>query len=515
MFAAPPTAGQVRNCGPESGPFRIYRQILSGVLQYSAGGIAVRALSIISVPLYLHFLTPADFGIQTIALLNESLLAMVAGYAVTNALGKHYMEAAQSGQNQGTLIGTAMAFLAGVGVVLLFLWEVFSTAVSQATLNTSSTSLLVTRLIGVSFFASLFFNLALAVWQLERQILLFFLSSFLRQATAIGVGVTLVVWFSAGVTGVVAGWVVASLATGLFSVIWLLKAYRLGFDAAVLRQLLSYGLPLLPAALLTLMLNGFDRFLLKQLASLDAVGRYSVAMTLAGCLNLALVAPFKQIWAPLMWKMRHQPDEAGVHCRTLTYYTVAQTAVLCAVTVFGDVGITMLTAGKSEFASAASVVPLVYLGMVLYGTYDILSAGYFFEAKTHFFTITVVASSACSVLLNLLLIPRLEIWGCSTAYAVSYLLFALLSYGFGRKFFKVEHDWTRLLKALAVGSVVCLAGVLARQLGGRSGTVSALVVLLSFPFLLWFVSFFEVAELRVLQALPARGRARLKTFLSI
>src|SRR5438034_7690851 len=68
----------------------VYRQLLSGAVQYSISSVLARSVTFLAVPIYLHFLTSRQFAIQAIALLNEQILLIIAGYAITNALGKHY-----------------------------------------------------------------------------------------------------------------------------------------------------------------------------------------------------------------------------------------------------------------------------------------------------------------------------------------------------------------------------------------------------------------------------------------
>jgi len=206
-------------------------------------------------------------------------------------------------------------------------------------------------------------------------------------------------------------------------------------------------------------------------------------MSLATAINLAMVTPFKQSWTPIMWKMRGKPDEAAFHSETMTYYSLVQVFVLCGVVVFADLGMSLLSGGKPEFTAVALVVPLLYLGTIFFGMYDVMSA-VCFEGKTHYYTISVFASAACSVLLNILLIPRLGPWGCAVAYACSNFVFAMLSRRFGKTFFSVSFEWGKITVGWVLGAVALGVGLLARQAGGALGFAVGFVVLALLAFAL-------------------------------
>jgi hypothetical protein len=71
--------------------------------------------------------------------------------------------------------------------------------------------------------------------------------------------------FKMDVVGIIVGWVIGSFAIGVYSLFWLIKNFRLRYNAQLMKRMLPYGLPLSPAAFLMLVLNGFDRYFLKEL----------------------------------------------------------------------------------------------------------------------------------------------------------------------------------------------------------------------------------------------------------
>src|SRR6266581_8636748 len=128
----------------------LLRQLVTAATQYAVGGILARALTVVSIPLYLRFLNTEEFGLQAIALLNENILAIISGYAITNAVGKYYTEA-NGPKAKGIVVGTAVVALTVAGGVLAACWQAAAEPLARLTMDGSETSISLVRLAGVSF----------------------------------------------------------------------------------------------------------------------------------------------------------------------------------------------------------------------------------------------------------------------------------------------------------------------------------------------------------------------------
>lgn len=434
-----------------SDAFRALGELATGTAKYAIGGVIARAVTLVSIPVYLHFLSAHDFGIQTIALLNEQVLVILSGTAITNAVGKYYSDARRVGTDDGTVIGSAAAGLAALGLALAIVWELAAVPVAVLTLDGSAASVLIVRLIGASFIASLFTNLALALWQLRREILLYSVLNVARYLAAFALSFLLLRWTGLGVVGIILGWTLTSMAVGAAALVWLVRTFSPRFDMTILKRLVAYGAPIVPAALLMLLLNGSDRYILRRFADLSAVGIYATAYAVAAAFNLLLVTPFKQAWTPLMWKMRESPEEASFHRRALRYYVAVMVVALVGTAVLSPVAMSLVAGGQPDFVAAAFAIPVICLGFVLFGSYDVLAVGYFFAARTIYYTITVAVAAGLDIALNLVLVPTAGLWGTAIAFAGSYLAFAALSGVFGSHFFPQAHDWRPIATAVGLG----------------------------------------------------------------
>lgn len=455
--------------------------LAKGMAKYAVGGTAARGLALISLPVYMRFLTPHDFGVQALALLNENILILLAGFVVTNAVSKYYVETSPNRQLQEQVVGSAFLFMLTISIILFIIVQLAANPICRWTMEYSKSNVWVIRILGFSFIANMFSAFVQMLWQMGQQIRLYFINAMLRQILSFVFGLLFVSWFHWGIIGLMGGWLISSLAVAIWSLHWFFRHFKLTFHGPSLKKLLEYGFPLLPAALITLALNGFDRYWLKSKIGLDAVGIYAIAVSIASSANLVLITPFKQIWAPFMWRMRRRQDEKDLHRHVFTYYMTGQMYALCVCTASIGLAMKLVAHDRPVYLQSTYLIPVLFAGMIFFGAYDMLSSGYYFEDKTHYYTMTVVISTICNVLLNIVLIPLYSQWGAAWSYLFAYIVFAVLSLVYARPFFEVPYEWGRIVKMIALMIMVLIVAVSIHLIGGLIAGVCSIVVMIGVP----------------------------------
>lgn len=458
-------------------------QLLSGTVRYFVIGAVARGVQFLTVPVLLRLLSPSAFGVQAVALLNEQLFMIVAGYAFTNAVHKHYAEAQRDGESGGAVLGTALGCVVLAGLGLLCLWQLAAGHVASLTLDNATGALPITRLIALSAVANLVISVLTTVWQLERNFAAFGASTIGQFASASILSVLLVAVTDLGAIGVVLGWTVASGIVAVVGLTWTSVQRTLQFERDIAGSLLRYGAPLAPGALMMLILTSNDRYLLVQLDGLRAVGVYAGALTIVSGINTGLLTPFKRSLLPLMWQLRGTQGELSFHRRSFTFYWAAQAWILVALVALGHPVMWGLSGGQQLFVDYAPILAIIYSGYVLLNAYEFLSAGYFFAGRTAYYPLTVAASTAAAIAWNLVFIPRWGVWGAATSNPISYAVFAVLSWMFGRRYFSVGYEWGRILRLLVVAAVLAAVATAGRDVTGATTVLTAGAAVIAYPVL--------------------------------
>jgi len=276
----------------------------------------------------------------------------------------------------------------------------------------------------------------------------------------------------------------------------------LSFSASELRGMLGFGAPLIFSQIAFHLFMMIDRFFLERYATPRDLGAYSMANTLVSVVTVLVTVPFSQVWTVMRFSVMKEEGAEEYYSRVLTYILfVSMFLALCVSAVAGD-GLTLYS--LRGYWSAASIIPLLGLAVVLDCASRVLNIGITLKKRTIFAPIVITAALAINVGLNFLLIPRYGIMGATVSTLISYVVFCALRYWASNLFFKVRYEWGRVFTILTVGSLLTAAFYLNDSLRGDAPNETRLFLslaikaslALSFPLLLFALRFYDERELR-------------------
>ncbi|MCD8538569.1 MAG: polysaccharide biosynthesis C-terminal domain-containing protein [Leadbetterella sp.] len=100
------------------------------------------------------------------------------------------------------------------------------------------------------------------------------------------------------------------------------------------------------------------------------------------------------------------------------------------------------------------VVPVLLLANLFIGLYGNLTIWFKLSDKTYYGTYITIGAMVVTVLLNMLLIPRLGFMGCAVSFAVSSFLMVASCYILGEKHYPIPYETGRVLFYLAVAALI-------------------------------------------------------------
>jgi O-antigen/teichoic acid export membrane protein len=230
------------------------------------------------------------------------------------------------------------------------------------------------------------------------------------------------------------------------------------FSRPELGTMVTYGLPLIPAAAAMWGLNFVDRIILAKLGSLADTGEYAVANRFAFVLTL-LVTAFATAYGPFQLALWREDAEFEKQMRdhTLTYLTVVLVATGVVLAVFAREIISVLA---PSFTPAYRVVGLLVMSVVFWGIANLVLFGIGLMRSTrHVATFTAVAL-AMNVVLNFALIPLWGIVGASVANLIAYAFLATAYYRKSQQLYPTAYSLGKPSKVILTGSLAMAVGAL-------------------------------------------------------
>lgn len=333
-------------------------------LTYAVGGLAYKGVALVALPILARILSPAELGILDLAAVLATLIGLIAVFGSDQAVA--YLEP-RADRTAGVWSSALFVLSAAAGVLLLAAaacGEAIATVLTGDAAN------------GPIIFAAALYGwvVALAMTALNAIRLhgsprTYALASF-AVVTAEMAAALLVAWrFESPVTLMVLAWAAGALAVSLP----LLVRHVPHFGpprVTTIRRLVSFGAPLLPAAVAWLIGDAWIRGEVARGLELDALGNYGIASRIASVAVLAATG-FAVAWQPYILGSP-SPEVRPRTASALPALVLAVGALAVLLTLLAP-EVVLLLAGD-RYSGAVDVVAPLAGGAVALGIFSLLAA---------------------------------------------------------------------------------------------------------------------------------------------
>jgi len=481
--------------------FANIRRLTQHTLVYGVGHILSRAVSFILLPLFTHTLSQEDFGTLSLLFSYLATMTIIYGFGIDSAFLRYYVLAQDTAEKR-RVFSTAFWLVAAVAVFFSVVHWLWAEPLSRAIMGNSARASLLLICAGILCCDALS-AFPFLLFRAEERSHLFAVHKFFNVVLNVALSYFFLVHLQRGLTGVLE----ANLAASAFTFLTLLPTSmrRLQFEIvrSTCARLARYGLPYLPSTLGIVAIDNMDRYILNALTDLKTVGIYSAGYRLGIVMGL-LIAAFRFAWMPFSLRVAQTENVRALYARVMTYFIAVCALIFLGFSFFIDELVRLHVGGFTLIAPAywpgTVIVPVILLGYWCYGVFVNLLVGIHLEEKTMYLPLLTGAGVLSNAVLNFALIPKFNMLGAAWATTLAYATMTVLGYFVLQKIYPVPYEWRRILKILlTTGLLFSCQHVWALAFWVRVSLV------LSFPFLLWLLGFFEASEL-----LRAKNYLRVK-----
>ncbi len=452
------------------------RRLATTGAAYTAASILSKLVAVALLPLYTRYLTPADYGAAEVMFAAVVSASIIVRLGTIEALLRFYYK---EDEDQARVVATSFAALFWVATAAALLALPFAGQISEALLDRSAPDL--ARIAIGGLWVLTMFEYLLTLFRLEERARAYFTTTMLSVLVTIGLTVVLVVGRGEGARGLLLG----SYASGAAFVLGLIVIHRrrlsLRVDRPLLRRLMRFGLPTMPAELSLYLLNFVDRIIIVRSAGLAEAGLYSLAVKFSQAVNV-LVRGFQLAWPPLAYSIRDDGEAKRAYAAIVTWFVAGCAFVVTGMWLFSRWIVRALAA--PEFFGSYKAIGLISTAVTLYALYMVLVVILGRTGRTEFNFPATIAALIANVALNLLLVPPLGIVGAGLALVASYLVVLALMYGFTQRLFPVPYEWGRLARVVFVSGALVGAGELLMPTSGIVGLLGRIVLWALYPLVL-------------------------------
>ena len=219
------------------------------------------------------------------------------------------------------------------------------------------------------------------------------------------------------------------------------------FDKQLWRRMMRYAFPVMIAGIAYAINETFDRILLEWLLPENIaereIGLYAACYKLAVFMTLFATA-FRLGIEPFFFSKATADNARETYAQITRYFVALGSVILITVVVFADL-LKYIIIPKSTYWEAMDIVPLILIANFCLGIYHNLSVLYKITDRTKFGAYISIAGAVLTLVINIILIPRISYMGSAIATVTAYGSMMLLSYYFGQKYYKIPYNLKRIL----------------------------------------------------------------------
>lgn len=445
-----------------------------GSFTYGIGSLLQRGIGFVLLPVYAHYLTPAEFGVVGIVLAVFSAFSTIFGMGLRGAVTRQYFDHVGTRARLEEYLGSVYTFFVlfgclGAGALTLFGRDLFEAVLAQVPFD---------PFVPLALWAA-FFTAATGI-----------LLSLYRAREEAGRYVTLEVASAVALTVFIVYFVVVrrggaiGQAYGLFwsscvmfglAMMLLVREARPRLHVRMIRSALAFGLPLTVHLLASWVLLAVDRILLERMVSLAEVGLYTLGYQL-GMIVGVVASAANSAWTPIFYDVAGREGHSARILGQLASVNLALSfGVGLLIILFGPELVTLIA--DAEYAGAWAVVPIIALSYAVQAVYFVTVTPIFFRKRTRWLPLLTGGAAGVNVVLNLLLIPPFGVIGAAWATLLAFGFLSIATALVARRQFAVEYETPALA---TLGGVLVLGTVvvwLTRGLPGAAAVSAKLLVI--------------------------------------
>lgn len=226
-------------------------------------------------------------------------------------------------------------------------------------------------------------------------------------------------------------------------------------DFSNIRPYLYYGLPLIVSPALVWIVKLSDRLIIKYFLDFSAVGVYSAAYNIGSVITLYSVTLQGGLAPTLctLWNKNEFKKARDKLSLSMKYFLL-----LAIPSCFGLLALSkeiLRVFTRPEFIEKGYlIIPIVGFAITCYGIYFLSANVLGLVKKTYLITIILGVGALINVVLNFLLIPRINILGAAIATLIAFIFMALVMVLTAHKYFKFGLNPNFVAKSIVASGIM-------------------------------------------------------------
>lgn len=465
-------------------------------LIYGANTIIGRFLGFFLVPFYTNKFLPEEFGIITIIYSYIAILNVFFSAGLESGFMKFYSTLETGTKKQNFSNPFILVFFNSLLLSsLIYLFSENLTAVFQV----SGKFAYLIRYSALILFFDTLVLIPFAYLRLINRASSFAGIKIVNICLNVLLNILLIAFLNFGIEAVFISNLISSVVTLIMLVPVIKNNFTLGMNKELIKELLRFSIPYIPAGISANLIQIIDRPILKYLTDDKTVGIYTANYKL-GIFMMLIVSMFEFAWRPFFLNNAKEPDAKLIFSKVMTLFILFASFVFLVISFFikdavkFNLPFEFHLIGTSYWAGL-NIVPVILFSYLLYGIYINLMAGIQIEKKTKYLPAITGIAAVVNVISNFILIPEYSYMGAAFATLISYFVMMSGIYFVSQKYYRINYEYKKIGLIFLYLFIISGIGLYLEELNTFSPIIKILLIL-SFVILIHFTKVLNLSSIK-------------------
>lgn len=439
------------------------RTIKSSIVNHTAiymiGDILRRGVSLIMLPIYTRYLTPADYGVIELLSMLLDVATIIFSARVGHAVFRFYCTAGTEDEKKN-IISSALVLSLLLNIIGAVVVISLSGPLSMAIFSDISYKNYIS-LFAITLLLGPLKDIPLIYIRAQQKPWLFLVFSLAKLALQLSLNIYLVVILEMHVMGVIYSAVIQGIIMGILLTGYTISRTGLKATKAVCKSLFSFSLPLKLAALGSFYMTFGDRYFLNIYTDLSNVGIYALGYKFGFVLLLLTWDPFQNMWDYKKYNIHKKTDAKHIYQTVFIYISAVLILVGLCISIFARDLLRIMA--DPSFLEAYKIVPIIIIAYIIQAWTNYCNMGILLEQKTIQIAYGEMLGVAVITLAYFTLIPSYGIYGAAwstvAGFGVRFYWINLKS----SRLYNMELPWAKVSLVALVGTLIYFLSMLSPE----------------------------------------------------
>lgn len=420
----------------------IKNKIIFSSFIYLGFSLITQIVNLLYTPLLTKHLSQEEYGIYSLLISIEGLISLSLLLCIPSGYSRFYNEIS----NKKELENSFLNFLILLGMLVLIILFIFSNSINKLMLKDIKNGNLYIILIGVSSYCLGIISLLTIKYSMEFKALKTSLINFSNIFLQYLLIIVILIYKKLTIENIlyIKFFVVFLILCILF--ISNIKYYQLKINVKLIKEPLKFSLGLVLGQASTWILTLIDRQFISGYCGFSDVGIYSLGCKIGMLINPIFIEPLRKIYTPLKFKVYKLKEGRDIINSYYKIYCFLGGFIILSLGLYSNLAINILA--TKEYMGALYIIPIITTSYFLWGLNEFYALGVVVGNKSVINSVIAFSAALFNIIFNIILIPKIGMYGAAFSSIISYLLTNELYYIFGKKYYNLElkkMEWIKYL----------------------------------------------------------------------